>query len=115
MGAEQVGLDEAQIGEQAYDDKLDELLDLGEEAFVTELLDACTMGDLPRVRNLVKRGADPEGTDYDNRAPLHLAASEGHLNVVKYLVIQQGVDVNPVDRFNHTPLSDAIGFDHKDV
>jgi len=46
--------------------------------------------------------------DYDKRTPLHLAASEGHVDIVKFLVETVGVDVNPMDRFNYTPLDDAI-------
>ena len=47
--------------------------------------------------------------DYDLRTPLHLAASNGHLNVVKYLVENiPGIEVNPVDRWNGTPYDDAL-------
>ena len=44
--------------------------------------------------------------DYDQRTPLHLASTFGHLEVVKYL-ISNGVKVNPVDRWGATPLNDA--------
>jgi ankyrin repeat protein len=41
-----------------------------------------------------------EGTqgivDFEGRTPLHLAASKGHFNVVKYLVEFQHCDVNKV-------------------
>tara|TARA_R110002050_G_scaffold118733_4_gene236272 strand:+ start:263 stop:514 length:252 start_codon:yes stop_codon:yes gene_type:complete len=45
--------------------------------------------------------------DYDKRTALHLAASEGKLDTVKYL-ISMGANVNAVDRFGNTPLQDAI-------
>ena len=44
--------------------------------------------------------------DYDRRTPLHLAASAGHLSIVQYLV-ENGVDINPRDRWGSTPLNDA--------
>lgn len=55
-------------------------------------------------------GADisVDDSDYDQRTPLHLAASNGHLNMVKHLVIVHGADINVVDRYNGTPISDAV-------
>ena len=38
-----------QIGEQAYDDKLDTLLDIGEEAMTVKLCSAARAGDLKQV------------------------------------------------------------------
>jgi hypothetical protein len=46
--------------------------------------------------------------DYDNRTPLHLSACAGHTSVIEYLLKQQSVVVNAVDRFGGTPLEDAI-------
>ena len=47
--------------------------------------------------------------DYDQRTPLHLAASNGHLNVIKYLHENiLNLDVNPVDRWQGTPYDDAL-------
>lgn len=45
--------------------------------------------------------------DYDGRSALHLAAAAGHLNVLRVLVGQGGVEVNAVDRFERTPLQEA--------
>lgn len=52
--------------------------------------------------------------DYDKRTPLHLASSEGAYKVTEWL-ITQGVDVNALDRFKHTPLEDAIRGDYREV
>jgi ankyrin repeat protein len=42
---------------------------------------------------------------------LHVAASEGQLNVVEFL-LGQDIDVNAVDRWGNTPLEDAINNAH---
>ncbi|EED90828.1 predicted protein, partial [Thalassiosira pseudonana CCMP1335] len=45
--------------------------------------------------------------DYDNRTALHLAAGEGHLDVVEILC-KNGADVNVMDRWGGKPLDDAL-------
>lgn len=44
--------------------------------------------------------------DYDKRTPLHVAASSGHIDVIKYL-LSIGVNINCKDRWGSTPLNDA--------
>jgi glutaminase len=44
--------------------------------------------------------------DYDKRTAIHLAASEGHIDIVKYL-LGKGVDKDVKDRWGNTPLSEA--------
>ena len=44
--------------------------------------------------------------DYDKRTALHLAAAEGQLDAVKYLVAH-GHPLNVRDRWNATPLDEA--------
>lgn len=44
--------------------------------------------------------------DYDGRTPLNIAASEGHLESVMYLV-RHGADVNHRDCRGNTALDDA--------
>lgn len=52
-------------------------------------------------------GFNMETKDYDGRTALHLAAAEGHLNIVKYLLEQCNVSPAPLDRWGGTPLDEA--------
>ena len=73
------------------------------------------MGDLKRCQRIVRLWnlmvSDPACCDYDKRTPLHLAASEGAYGVTEWL-LEQGVNVNALDRFKRTPLEDAIRGEH---
>jgi glutaminase len=53
-------------------------------------------------------------SDYDGRTPLHLAASEGHMEVVK-LLLEKGAPVNAKDRWGGTPLEDAERGRHEEI
>ncbi len=44
--------------------------------------------------------------DYDRRTPLHIAASEGHLEICK-LLVDKGAMINRSDRWGLAPLDDA--------
>ena len=70
---------------------------------------AAANGDIDCLVSLSQQGGDFNIPDYDGRTPLHLACSEGHLEVVKYLLLN-GASVHMTDRFNHTPLDDAVRF-----
>ena len=63
---------------------------------------ACQEGKLESVKWFVEiEKTDVNIRDGWNAAPLHYACSEGHLNIVQYLVIK-GADVNAVDQHkNH--------------
>ena len=73
---------------------------------VQKLISAAAQGELERIRELVFQGVNLESSDYDGRTPLHLAAVNGHVNVVKYLV-EYGVDKVVKDRWNNTPYDEA--------
>lgn len=64
-------------------------------------------GRLDDIKRLVDNGVDPNESDYDQRTAMHLAASEGQMDILEYLV---GIKANIMcrDRFNGTPLEDAV-------
>lgn len=71
-----------------------------------ELIWAASMGDISEVKRAIALELDINKGDYDNRTALHLAAAEGHEEVVKYL-IRKGADINAKDRWGRTPIDDA--------
>jgi len=87
----------------------------------TALLFACFEGDLTEIKRLCSNGADIWCSDYDQRTPLHLACSEGHMQVVRYMIRLARNDpdcadlLSPEDRWGRSPLDDAISGEHKDV
>merc|ERR1712110_567443 len=70
------------------------------------LIWAACQGDIDEIKRLYAHGVNLDQGDYDKRTALHLAATEGHLEVVKYL-IHKGAKTNVKDRFGSTPLADA--------
>merc|ERR1712072_378183 len=63
---------------------------------------------------MAARGVNLNSADYDGRTPLHLAASEGHVELVQWL-LKQNVNVAPIDRFGFTPADDAARHKHKSI
>jgi len=68
---------------------------------------AAGKGDLASVKKIIEeQGVDVNKADYDGRTALHLAASEGQMEVVKYL-LSKNANVGFKDRWGGTPFSDA--------
>ena len=64
----------------------------------------------------MERGYDASLGDYDKRTPLHLAASENHIDALRFLILEAKVqDVSPLDRWSNTPLDDAIRCKHQEA
>ncbi|GMR34300.1 hypothetical protein PMAYCL1PPCAC_04495 [Pristionchus mayeri] len=82
---------------------------------VVSLLFAAKMGDFDAIRRMYLNGLNMEMVDYDNRTAMHVAAAEGHANIVKFLVTQAKCNFQPRDRWGRTPLDDARHFRHDAV
>ena len=75
---------------------------------------AASQGDLGEIQRLVAVGANLDEADYDGRTCIHLAASEGHMNILKFLIGKK-VKTDPRDRWGGTPLDDAKRHGHKEA
>ena len=69
------------------------------------LLMSASIGDLNSIIVLESKGLDLNKYDYDGRTALHLACSEGHLEIVEYL-IKKGVNTEIIDRWDNKPIDD---------
>lgn len=79
-----------------------------------KLLRACAAGKQDEVEAILKE--QPMMTsfkDYDGRTPLHVAASEGRLALLK-LLLDHGAIVNRSDRWGGSPLDDAMRHRHSE-
>ena len=101
--------------------KRDEVIDLlrangqglENEDTASMLCVAASTGDVDQLRRLIDSRVNVDGADYDGRTALALAASEGKLECLEYL-ISRFAKINPVDRWKGTPLTDAIRHKHVD-
>jgi len=83
-----------------------------ENVRVFNLLFSAYNGELGAMKRFHLSGFNMETKDYDGRTALHLAAAEGHLNIVKYLLEQCNVSPTPLDRWGGTPLDEAERGNH---
>jgi glutaminase len=78
------------------------------------LIWAACQGDIDEIKRLIAHGIDVNEGDYDKRTAMHLAATEGHFEVVEYL-LRKGAKADVTDRFGSTPLADAKINKHKKI
>ena len=78
---------------------------LDKDLLMNKLITSCSNGDLDTVKSL-KGQIDLNIEDYDKRTPLHLACSEGQVEIVKYL-IENDCNKNVKDRWGSLPIDDA--------
>lgn len=75
-----------------------------------------SVGDLDGLTRMFLKGCDLISGDYDKRTPLHLAANNGHINIVEFLCsIYNLSDINVKDRWGNTPYDDAIKSKHSNI
>lgn len=81
---------------------------------VVPLLYAASNGDVTALRRYYLSGNDMTQQNYDGRTALHVAAAEGHQEAVSFLLEQCHVPVDPKDRWDFSPLDEAVRFKHKE-
>jgi len=84
---------------------------VGMETALT-MCEAAATGDVATIKTFVENGVDAVIPDYDARTALHLAASNGQIEVLNYL-LSQDISFNPVDIQGGTPFDDAVRHDQK--
>ena len=80
-----------------------------------KLLQAAALGNKVTMEAILeKRPRFVDFRDYDRRTAIHVAASEGHLEICKFLVSRRA-RINRSDRWGGSPLDDALRHRHKEV
>uniref|UniRef100_A0AAV2M8C9 glutaminase n=1 Tax=Knipowitschia caucasica TaxID=637954 RepID=A0AAV2M8C9_KNICA len=82
---------------------------------VFSLMFAAYSGDVSALRRFALSSMDMGQKDYDARTALHIAAAEGHVDVVRFLTGTCKVDPFIKDRWGNQPIDDAMQFGHVDV
>lgn len=87
-----------------------------EFALGCKLLLAAANGDKKEIQKYLRERPDHISfRDYDRRTALHVASSEGRLDIVKLLVEQYNSPINRSDRWGGSPLDDAHRHRHMEV
>jgi ankyrin repeat protein len=77
-----------------------------------EIHKAAYNGDMGKVRELLKKGVNPDERDSYGGTALHAAMFQKNMEIVK-LLLEHGFDVNAIGPQNgYTPLHDAVWADN---
>ena len=79
------------------------------------VIEAASEGEADKLARILRDNqGDPNASDYDSRTALHLACANGHLKVVELLLACKA-SINAKDRWDGTPLEDAITSGHASI
>eukprot|EP00741_Cyanophora_paradoxa_P015539 tig00020902_g15000.t1 len=78
-----------------------------EQEKTVAMLTEAHKGNLEGVKRYLAMDVDVDSADYDGRTALHLAASDGHIDII-HLLIDRGANLNAKDRYGGTPVIDAV-------
>eukprot|EP00238_Polyblepharides_amylifera_P005249 CAMPEP_0196572806 /NCGR_PEP_ID=MMETSP1081-20130531/2786_1 /TAXON_ID=36882 /ORGANISM="Pyramimonas amylifera, Strain CCMP720" /LENGTH=540 /DNA_ID=CAMNT_0041890247 /DNA_START=3 /DNA_END=1625 /DNA_ORIENTATION=+ len=82
---------------------------------INQVFEAVRRNDIEGVKSRLSGGdIFVNETNIDNRSALHIACSEGVVDVVR-LLLSMGADPNLLDNFKNTPLNDAVRHKHDRV
>ncbi|XP_071164690.1 serine/threonine-protein phosphatase 6 regulatory ankyrin repeat subunit B-like isoform X2 [Mytilus edulis] len=85
-----------------------ELMDTENDDYRTcRLIYAAATNDISTLQSLHEKKVDMNLRDYDGRTALHLAAANGHVEAVEFLVKEANVTVEIPDRENRFPIDDG--------
>lgn len=80
------------------------------------IIECCALGDTGALRRMHIKSDDLLKVNFDKRTALHLAASNGHLETVRFLLESDVLyNINVVDRWMGTPYDDAIREGHHEI
>ncbi|XP_033733850.1 L-asparaginase-like [Pecten maximus] len=85
----------------------EETLKLRDALYPNLMCAAAKSNDTEALERLRSTGGNLSAGNQDGRTALHVAAREGHLAVVQYL-LHHGATIHTKDQHDHTPLNDAI-------
>ncbi|CAD8176865.1 unnamed protein product [Paramecium pentaurelia] len=67
-----------------------------------------TTGQLELIKDLRKNEGDLSIPDFDGRTILHLAAANKQIEIIKYLVEEVHVEINPIDYLGYSPMYEVL-------
>jgi ankyrin repeat protein len=80
-----------------------------------ELFKAIKNNNIKEAERLLEKGANPNLCNQDGFFPLHMAVRQGNMEIVKLLLSQSGIMINPKDNKKNTPLAIAKEMQYAEI